>query len=688
MIFFYIIAGIATLLFVFIITAVISTKFGSGKDKEAARLATLLPNNKKKTKTSWGVKLYPKMNRIPLIGVLMRSVRRRLLLLDYGSERIVRDKSAKQTVYAIGVFVLFAASGQMLFHTLEGRLSVFLAGAYMVTVVFDIAVSKVEKQSLHEEVTGISFITDAFNSSGMVLNSLDDASDKSPSIAAMQIKRIRKVFGALDPSEEVINYYESAPNDFMKKLAGAVNTAMQFPDTNKGDSRFIKSLNNILEEIRMEITKRDKLDFKTSGFKFMAVSAVFAIEPLKAWTIKNMAETETYFNSRIGLYATVLIYIGIIVSMVGSTVAKNVSSGAKNLNEGPLLTRMLKSLFLRRMMDRLAPQDKTTLRSRKIAIKSENLFRAANSSLSVRQFYLRKCLYAAISFVIVLGVQFSGHIVERIVLLDKGAVNLNAVTSAEYIEKDRRVFESTLMQKYKDSKVSDEEFKQLVADGSGGRSYISAEQSAEDYAASVLAKLQKLKAEQLKWYDLIYAVIGGLVGYMVPNWFLQLRATMRKWEMQTEVDGFYSLLLDLTQSDRIMVYDLLEEMHRYSSIFSPQLLRAMTRYNKGAEIALERLQEETRFDPLDQIVERLKSCVTKVTVKAAFVSLEGNRKFSLEQRELNNEKTIEKRGAIASALGWTPIVVLGILYLGVPIVILLMGQTAGIGDILSSVSGG
>ncbi|UZN01253.1 hypothetical protein OL548_34440 (plasmid) [Lysinibacillus sp. MHQ-1] len=85
-------------------------------------------------------------------------------------------------------------------------------------------------------------------------------------------------------------------------------------------------------------------------------------------------------------------------------------------------------------------------------------------------------------------------------------------------------------------------------------------------------------------------------------------------------------------------------------------------------MALVKLSENNTFEPFQQIVERLKLTIVRLSIKEAFTDIEMEREFYLEQRREDQKRSLEKKGQIGEFLGLGPLVCLTFIYLIFPII--------------------
>lgn len=685
------IIGLAAILVLILVAAVIYSNLTRSSGRRVRNLKELMPSQKRKAEAGrvW-MKFYFAYDRLPFLGRIQQNYRIRLNSIYSTDERFVRSKAGKDLTMAILVALAFTLFAVLVSTSVESMLVTIVAGVYLGSIVFDFFIQKLERKVLEEHELSMGFLKDAYNATRMVRESLEEAAKESPPMSASHLRQIAYVLEK-NSDDEVHDYYSVAPNDYMKRLASVGRNIIKFGEP-EGETRptFVDSVAKITEEIQMEILTRQKLSAKTAGYKFMSMSPILLVEPLKAWALTQMEDVAKFFDTSMSVYVTVFIYVSILVCFIGSDMVQSYSIGSRTTKlEGRFLKWLLKkSLFVRRMMDRIAPMHKETLQSVKVMRKAEPLIKSSNSTLTVRELYLRKCLMVLSAFVIAIVVQIGSAKLNQSLILDLNADRAPEQTTTEYLSKERRLMESQILQSYKDRGVSDEDFVRAVQENKNFNRYAEMDENAELYAEKLLKRLRDAQKPIFDWIDLVVAIAVSAVAWFLPNILLYFRAMLRKQNMQLEVDGFYVDIMILAKNDRIMVYEILEAMHRYSSIFEPQLLRCLMSYEKGAIVALDKLKEEVNFPPMERIVERLKRAVDRVTVREAFEDLESARSFSLEQRKIMNDKMIETRTTLAENFGRAPIIILAVGYLLLPWGLAMLGLGQDMLPVLEQFLGG
>ena len=113
-------------------------------------------------------------------------------------------------------------------------------------------------------------------------------------------------------------------------------------------------------------------------------------------------------------------------------------------------------------------------------------------------------------------------------------------------------------------------------------------------AERVLEKLRQVNSEYLSWFEMLLAIVFGVVGYNLPVWLLYFQAKMRQIEMEDEVMQFQTIILMLMRIERVNVEMILEWLERYSNIFKDPI----TGFNFDIDLSVwdhKVIKDEDRF---------------------------------------------------------------------------------------------
>ena len=128
---------------------------------------------------------------------------------------------------------------------------------------------------------------------------------------------------------------------------------------------------------------------------------------------------------------------------------------------------------------------------------------------------------------------------------------------------------------------------------------------------------------------------------------------------------------------------ILEWLERYSNIFREPISKCVNNFESGGYEALEELKNDVTYTQFIRIVESLQAAVDQIPIREAFDELDTERTFYQDKRKESNERLIERKSRMGKMIGFTPMVVLFVGYLIVPM--MAIGVTS-MGEALKSMA--
>ena len=226
------------------------------------------------------------------------------------------------------------------------------------------------------------------------------------------------------------------------------------------------------------------------------------------------------------------------------------------------------------------------------------------------------------------------------------------------------------IKKFKDK--SDLEQADIIKDMERGRvnkDYIDSTDGDREIAAErIMKKIAIINSEYLGWAEVLGAMVLAMIAYNSPMLMLIFQAKMRTLEMEDEVMQFQTIILMLMRIERVNVEIILEWLERYANIFKDPLSKCINNYEAGPWEALEAMKEDVTYNDFIRIIESLQAAVEKIPIKDAFDELDTERDYYQAKRKESNERLILRKGMIGKAIGFTPMVLLFVGYLIIPLV--------------------
>ena len=608
--------------------------------------------------------------KMPVIKYYTKKTRLKMEMTNDYTEYELRRRTGKTMLLAVTFMFLALFVFLNLVDDLYMSLIVIVGVLIVTEKVIDIGITSVSEKILKQMPEAFTSIRHAFHEHGMVeeaFNSaIDDLGDKE---IVPQLRKIKEAMISERPEIELEKYYDTAPNRFLKLFAGVSYLTLDLGDRKvDGTSVYLKNLNNILSEIQLEILKRDKINYMFRSLTIIAVVPLVAIKPLQAWAESNFPALSNFYDSSIGFIMQSLIIVSIFVSYLMLRIIKEDAEEIKfdRVSNVKWQEKLYKFPIIRRIVDAFKPQEHTRkYRRETIMIKN------TNSYLTIEWLYVNKLTAATIAFVLGLILMFNMQRIDTAAIYNTVSEEFLSFgkLSAEQEEAAKAINDSdkTYIQKYKNEKVTKEQLSVELTDPITGE----VDQTAVD---RVYEKIESVKNAYVKWWQVLTAILIGIIAYYMPSLLLIIRNKIREMEKENEIMQFQSIISMLMYIDRVDVQTILEWLGRFSYAFKEPISTCLNNYESGAEAALEELKEDVPYKDFQRIVEQLQSAVERIPIKDAFDELETERAYYHDKRIESNERIIQKKVTYGKALGFTPMVILIGGYLVAPLMIVSIMQ--------------
>ena len=632
-------------------------------------------------------KLYITYVRIPFLKRYILKLRRRLEILNIDDEYATRRDSAK--IISKALLIVLPLLIITIILTKSNYLLMFILiifEVFMIDLLIEGSVDKKDDSLLEQQLDFFSEIRHAYHEFNMVEEAIYQVSQDDEKEVSRQGEKIYEILISDDPETELEKYYDVAPNNFLKEFAGLSYLTKEFGDRKvDGASLYLKSVDNISQEMQIEILKRDKLNYVFRSLSFISIAPVLLLEPLKNWAVSNFSFVKNWYYGKSGMIVQILILIITFVSYI--LVRKIKDNGAVNMDtkniENPWQAKVYKNKFAKKIVDLFMPKEET-----KEYKKMKDLLRDAASSLKMEWVYINRICLAIVTFVASLFIFIYLHhvAIDYEYTQPTTDYNLMAGTSAKEEKKAMEItkqdnefldmFRGKLKTTQDDIKTALERSK-YYKDAKG--------QDIDTAAERIYNKLQVVNSEYLKWFEILLAFVFAIIGYMAPVWILMFQVKMRQLEMEDEVMQYQTIILMLMRIERINVEMILEWLERYSNIFRSQITKCVNNYEAGAWEALEVFKNEISYMPLVRIVESMQAAVEKIPIKDAFDELDSEREYYRDKRKESNERLIKRKEMIGRVIGFSPMVCLFVGYLIIPLVFIgLTSMSSTMGSMASS----
>ena len=344
-------------------------------------------------------KLYVTYMKIPFIKRYVLKLRRRLEIINIDDEYNTRRDASKVLTKALAILIPVVIV--TIFITKNNYLLMFillLFELFMVDILIDGSVDKIDDKLLKQQITFFSEIRHAYHEFNMVEEAIYQVSQDDEMDVSRQGEKIYEILISDDPETELEKYYDIAPNSYLKEFAGVSYLTKEFGDRKvDGASLYLKNVDNITQEMQLEILKRDKLNYVFQSLSVIAIVPVLLLEPLKSWAISNFGFVESWYNGKPGTIVQIAVLLITFISYI--LVRKLKDNGSTNQRrqapENPWQAKVYKNKIFKKIVNLVMPKEGT-----KDYRKLKRLLQDAASNLKMEWVYVNRITLAIIVFIV------------------------------------------------------------------------------------------------------------------------------------------------------------------------------------------------------------------------------------------------------------------------------------------------
>ena len=623
-------------------------------------------------------KLYVVYLKIPFIKRYLLKIRRRLEIINIDDEYLTRGQASKILTNAILVIIPLTIIIILMTHQ-NTLLMLFLLvfEIFLADTIIGGMVDKLDNKLLKQQINFFSEIRHAYHEYNMVEEAIYQVAqdDEQPEMSR-QAEKIYEVLISDDPEGELEKYYDIAPNPYLKEFAGISYLTKEFGDRKvEGSSLYLKNLNNITQEMQLELLKRDKLDYVFQSLSLISIVPILFMEPIKNWAISQFSFTASFYNGKTGMILQILILLLTFVCYLLTRKLKD--NGSVNTNtkdtENPWQAKLYKIGIFRKLIDLFIPK-KGTKEYRKL----QQELKAAASKDKIEWLYINRILLSIFAFVVaILVIMYLHNLVIQNVYTEPtadydviGQMSERQQRTAMQITESDNAYIRSLRG---NPNITVDDIVREMQRGRINKDYVESSDAEIQVAAErVLDKIKLVNSENMKWFEVLIAMVIAVIAYNAPVWMLKFQARMRQLEMEDEVMQFQTIILMLMRIERVNVEIILEWLERYANFFKEPISKCVNNYESGPWEALEQLKEDVSYPQFIRIVESLQAAVEKIPIADAFDELDTERDYYQARRKESNERLISRKGMIGRGIGFAPMIVIFVGYLIVPLVVIGM----------------
>lgn len=344
-------------------------------------------------------KLYVTYMKIPFIKRYVLKLRRRLEIINIDDEYNTRRDASKVLTKALAILIPVVIV--TIFITKNNYLLMFillLFELFMVDILIDGSVDKIDDKLLKQQITFFSEIRHAYHEFNMVEEAIYQVSQDDEMDVSRQGEKIYEILISDDPETELEKYYDIAPNSYLKEFAGVSYLTKEFGDRKvDGASLYLKNVDNITQEMQLEILKRDKLDYVFQSLSVISVVPMLFLEMIKNWSVSQFSFTKSFYYGKQGLIVQILILVVTTIAYMLTRKLKDngaVNTATKNY-ENPWQEKLYKKKIVKRVIDTLMPKPGT-----KDYRKIRALLKDSASKLKMKWLYINRVSICLVTFIV------------------------------------------------------------------------------------------------------------------------------------------------------------------------------------------------------------------------------------------------------------------------------------------------
>ena len=621
--------------------------------------------------------VYILCGRILPLKKYMQKIRKRIELIDLSDDWTISRKTIRFTLISVGitlfVFIFLVIFSTNLYFLIISVFTVFVLHKQIIRML----VEKIDNKLLKQFGSFLENVRHHYHEHGMIDEAIFDSIDECGYEISLHANLLYEVLTAANAEERIEQYNETAPNKYIKTFLSMCYLVMRFCDKQAdGKSIYLTNLNYLKQDKHHELQRREKLSYLFQSLSAIAVLPIFAVKPLEKWAISNIPELVEYYDGAYGFVCLIVLFV--LAFGAYQLITRLQSSTTYAPIENTPFDFLVKPAFIRNAIDGMIERNFYK------ANKYDRLLKKTSAEISVNRFYARQIGFAAIAFVMSLGVFINIHTIVRNNVLNSTIsskiANLNGqITTEEQIkitESDRK-----FILNFSGKKVSYGEIYEAVA-ASG--EYTDSRQ-ADIAAKRIYDKLTVYNSHYLKWWELLVSIIVSVTAYYLPWWMLLFRERVLRMNMEDEVMQFHTIILMLMHIERIHVEDILFWMEQFAVIFKSSLSKCINNFEYGDRQALEQLAIDAPYIPFVRIVETLQTAADKISISEAFDELKSERDYNQEKRKQDNEILVNKKGMWGKMIAFIPLGATIFLYMILPFIMVSAAQMKNFSDEISKI---
>lgn len=461
------------------------------------------------------------------------------------------------------------------------------------------------------------------------------------------MSEIYQILIDIDSEEKLYQFCRKTPVRIIKTLAMVCYIVNERGDTRdeKNGSAFADEMTSLRQEADAEIRRLKKINI---AFRSLSVLAIMGLIVQPIFDIFLMGQIPGTAVLVKGLYGyiekTVLIVVTILAYYRISTYTR--SSVVNSVDRIQVIYQLSRNRKVQKFVRNLIPKKFKTRMKLKLKIQD------AISSKTMEYIYTEKVVMSALLTVVVflLAICFMvsakyyiRHNYDTLTFTKSAAKELTEAAAKRlyavddyYMTQDEKM-EPEAIQKYLTSHVPELSSLEVVNE-----------------ADRLSGKWDRYKKMGFKWYYVLIALAGGLVGWFAPEISLDQRKKLVQFEEVEDVMQLQTMMIALSQTT-MGVSEVLYWLERQTALHRAVLARALQEFTYEPIGALERLKDSVGTAEFKRLVSKLESAVYDLPLKEAFSDMILDKEQLMRLREMAQDEEIALKKQNASFLAQMPV---------------------------------
>lgn len=598
-------------------------------------------------------KLYAKLSEFFLTQTALASIYNKLANLSIYRKDELQVLSVKYLMISWSGAAALILGGVIFFKDFVSILICTMFGILFSTVLVDKQIDKAYLQVLKAVSKFLGSVRQEYLRLGSVVEAISEA--ECDDIIKKPMDEIYAILTSTDPELKLQEFYEATPFRGIQTLAGICQNVNNQGDSKDvyGQSNFVQALTLMSSDVNSEIQKLATQKAKFGFIEYLPFVPVFSMSFIETYFTGIMPGVALIYGGPLGyIFRTVIVLASMICYMIISRI--NTTIPVSDDDRGKLMQSLLEKPAIKKFVMVITPKNK------KEALLKKKL-KNALSLQTVEIFYLKKVIYGGLTFVLSLLCVMSTITLGK-EFIRNSTQQLSLVATNEMDAYDQKAIRA-LDEKYLENPdITEEQHKALIKGAMPGLTDL----QVIDQIKRMEDKKASLDGAYFKWYYVWICFAVSFIGWNAPNIMLAVRRTLVTTEAE---DDFLQLqtLISIFMNTDMDTLEVLHQLSEHSRIHKDMLLYCYHSFPSNPELELSRLQSKTPLIEFKRLIGKLNLTINDLSLQEAFSDLLIEREHILKLRDTSIEATINRKRGLCSPLSLTPIGLMVVCELLIPL---------------------